>query len=380
MDQLDKKLYNDLNIDIGIPDELDTVIKKGLNRKKKHSSILKKVASFFVITFISSSIVFATTSIVHQKKSVWKEPERVVRENFENDKNQNVSNENIMSKDDAIEKAYEILEIFGYKDNQVKEIELQHHIDDYDSSWYITTTQNISITIDSSGDGSFSISPNNVFNEDMKNYRTTREGAVNTAREIAKQYGYDTAGYENVDISSNMNSEEESYRYIVTFYREYDGLINPYERIQIVFIPQINMLENFWISNKKCENNPIEITKEQAQEIALAEEQKLSEKYDVYEIDKVETEFRIVTTNGAADFRLNEYEQLHNQTSAGYPNEKWVFYRTDSRVRKAWLVRIIYKIPDNVNRFDGSFNVNDEKFSYFVDATTGEIIGGGSIF
>lgn len=28
MDQLDKKLYNDLNIQISIPDELDTIIKK----------------------------------------------------------------------------------------------------------------------------------------------------------------------------------------------------------------------------------------------------------------------------------------------------------------------------------------------------------------
>ena len=35
MDQLDKKLYNDLNSKIEIPNELDTVIKNGLNKKKK---------------------------------------------------------------------------------------------------------------------------------------------------------------------------------------------------------------------------------------------------------------------------------------------------------------------------------------------------------
>ena len=33
MDQLDKKLYNDLNSKIEIPNELDTVIKNGLNKK-----------------------------------------------------------------------------------------------------------------------------------------------------------------------------------------------------------------------------------------------------------------------------------------------------------------------------------------------------------
>lgn len=51
MDQLDKKLYTDLNNEIDIPDELDTIIKNGLKGKKKHSSLMKKVASFFCYNF-----------------------------------------------------------------------------------------------------------------------------------------------------------------------------------------------------------------------------------------------------------------------------------------------------------------------------------------
>ena len=34
MDQLDKKLYNDLNSKIEIPNELDTVIKNGIKRNQ----------------------------------------------------------------------------------------------------------------------------------------------------------------------------------------------------------------------------------------------------------------------------------------------------------------------------------------------------------
>ena len=51
MDKLDQKLYNDLNIEMETPDKLDTIIKNALNQKKAHGSILKKVASFLIITF-----------------------------------------------------------------------------------------------------------------------------------------------------------------------------------------------------------------------------------------------------------------------------------------------------------------------------------------
>ena len=82
--------------------------------------------------------------------------------------------------------------------------------------------------------------------------------------------------------------------------------------------------------------------------------------------------------NGFAYLRTNDYEQLHEQTSSSdYPYENWVFYRTESRVRRIWLVTIVYDIPD---RFAKDFNPNDERISYFIDVTTGEVIGGGSIF
>lgn len=380
MDQLDKKLYNDLNNKIEIPDELDTVIQNGLNRNKKHSSLMKKVASFFIITFISSSIVFATTSIMHEKKSVWEEPERVDAGSIKNNDNQNIHQQNIMSEDEAREKANEILERFGYKDEVIKEIELQEYAESYDSCWHITTEQNMDIFIDSSGDGSFSISNGNIDYKDIEHYRTTKEAAVDTAREIAKKYGYDTQDYGYVKVDSNMNlDEKKAYRYMVTFCKEYDGIRNLYESIFIEFIPQINFVEYFSVYNKKFENNPVEITREKAEEIALNEESKLKDTQEMYDIDKIETKLKIVSMNGNAYFRANDYEQLRKQHYASYPYEEHVFYRVRSQIRMAWVVTIIYNIPDDVNRFDGSFDPNDEKFNYFIDATTGEIIGGGSI-
>lgn len=376
MDQLDKKLYNDLNSKIEIPNELDTVIKNGLNKKKSNVLNFKKIASFLIITFGTSGIVFAG-SVVYDK-NIWKDPERVVVESVENSNNKNEFKQSTISEDDARKKANEILEKFGYESDKIKTIKLENHIDDYGSNWNITTEQNISISIEENEDAGFSVRNDNILNKGITNYRTTKEEAKNTAKEIAQKYGYDTKEYGYIKVESNLDSDKDSYIYNVTFCKEYNGIKNPYESIQISFIPEINEVYGFTFVNKKFENNSVEITKEKAEEIVLSEEQKLSAKYKMYNIEKLDTELKIVSMNGYANFRANEYEQLHEQTSENYPYEKWVFYRTESRIRMAWQVKVMYDIPDNINKFDRCYNINDEKFSYYIDVTTGEVIGGES--
>lgn len=376
MDQLDKKLYNDLNSKIEIPNELDTVIKNGLNKKKSNILSFKKIASFLIITFVTSGIVFAG-SVVYDK-NIWKEPERVVVESAENSNNKNEIKQGTISEDNARKKANEILEKFEYGSDKIKTIKLENHIDDYGSNWNITTEQNISISIEGNEDAGFSVRNDNILNKGITNYRTTKEEAKNTAKEIAQKYGYDTKEYGYIKVESNLDSDKDSYIYNVTFCKEYNGIKNPYESIQISFIPEINEVYGFTFVNKKFENNSVEITKEKAEEIVLSEEQKLSAKYKMYGIEKLDTELKIVSMNGYANFRANEYEQLHEQTSENYPYEKWVFYRTESRIRMAWQVKVMYDIPDNINKFDRCYNINDEKFSYYIDVTTGEVIGGES--
>ena len=170
-----------------------------------------------------------------------------------------------------------------------------------------------------------------------------------------------------------MNSEKKSYIWYISFYKEYDGIVNPYENISISFVPEINEFYYFSVSNRKYENNPVEITMEDAKKIALEEEKKINTKY---EISDSKADLNIISMNGEAYLRITDYKQMQEQSSVDYPSESWVTYRTDSRVRKAWVVTIKYNIPDSINKFDGSYNANDEQFSYYIDATTGEIIGG----
>ena len=370
MDKLDQKLYNDLNMQMETPDKLDTIIKNGLNKEKTHGSIIKKVASFLIITFATSGIVFAAgVAYENYEKNIWKTPQKVTGENGENNDNQNITKPNTLSEEEARKKGQEILEKFGYGNDKIKTIKLEGSPDNYDLKWYIETEQKILIDFDANGEGSFSIlNQNKPYNKDIQKYRTSTKEAEKTARELAKKYGYDTVQYKNVKVSSNINSDSESYIWNVTFYKEYEGVVNPYERIEISFIPEINDIICFIFNDKKFENNPIKITEEEAKEIALKEEEKINV---MYEVKNIEINLKIEAMNGYAYLRTNDYDQLHKQTSSSdYPYEDWVFYRTESRVRRIWLVTIVYDNPNKLR----------ERFSYFIDVTTGEVIGGGNIF
>ena len=376
MDKLDQKLYTDLNIQIEIPDKLDAVIKNGLNKKKTHNSIFKKVASFLIIAFATTGIVFATgVAYENYEKNIWKAPQKVTGENADNNDNQNIAKQNTMSEDEARKKGQDILEKFGYGDDKIKTIKLEGNPENYDLTWYIETEQNILIDFDATGEEILSITNNRKLDKDITKYRANEKETENIARKLIKKLGYDTEQYNCIDVRSNLNSDSNSYLCGVSFYKEYDGIKNPYECISISFIPQMNEILCFSIINKKFENNPIEITEETAKEIALKEQQKITIKY---EIKNIETKLSIKAMNGYAYLRTNDYDQLHEQTSfSDYEYKNWVFYRTESRVRRVWLVTIVYDIP---NRFAKDFNPNDERVSYFIDVTTGEVIGGGSIF
>ena len=50
-----------------------------------------------------------------------------------------------------------------------------------------------------------------------------------------------------------------------------------------------------------------------------------------------------------------------------------IFYKVDNRVRKVWEVTIYY----DYYKYDQDF---PERFVYYVDATTGEIIGGDRFY
>lgn len=156
-----------------------------------------------------------------------------------------------------------------------------------------------------------------------------------------------------------METEENSYIWYATFYKKYGDLINPYERVSVNFIPTINEIYQLVIERDKFEDNEIKISEEEAIEIAKNKDNEIEQNR---EIINIEAEMGIGKMNVDAYLRETKKDEYEKRE---IPKEE--YYVTDKRVRRVWFVSIEYeKEEDKINRF-----------TYYVDVTTGEIIGGG---
>ena len=127
------------------------------------------------------------------------------------------------------------------------------------------------------------------------------------------------------------------------------------------------------VSLMDFDNNEIKITKEEAIKIALIED----ENVESNKIASVDATLKVVKMNTKAYERsLNKEEFYKPMQTVDYPDEARKYYLIDERIRNAWVVTIKYEdnYKDVVKRYtEGIWN-------YFVDATTGEIIGGATMY
>ena len=194
------------------------------------------------------------------------------------------------------------------------------------------------------------------------NYGITRDEARNVAKELFKKYLPEIEGdYELVKLTRNMETDEASYIWYAEFYRKYEEGINPYEKVFIGWIPTINGLYQLNIERGTFENNEIVKSKEEAIEIAKNKDKEIEKNR---EIESVTAESAIEKMNPEAYLRETRKEDYEN----GKISLQDGYYTTENRVRRVWLVTIKY--VEEENKIDS--------FTYFVDSTTGEIIGGAT--
>ena len=284
-DEIDKLLHHQFDCIDDVPSniskELETIVHKTIveydSRKQNvfyHITKIGIAACFGIV--LTAGGVYAS-KVVYDK--IWKNPEKVV--GFYSGKNQNTITEktdnNIMSEDEAKNKANKLLKMFGHEGEKIKTIQLENNPFDYSLNWYIQTKQgndeNI-IEFNAKGEDEFSVMFQDTLNESIHQYRIEEKDVENVARNLCKKYGYDTEKYNKIEIRPNMENAENSYIWYVDFYKEYDGMMNPYEKISIGFVAETNEIYYFNVKNLKFENNTVEITKEQAQQIALNTELK----------------------------------------------------------------------------------------------------------
>lgn len=335
--------------------------------KVSKSKITKMVATFIVSVGIMMGVVYAGTIIY---ENIWKEPQRV--ELSKEEITPEIVRKNI-TEEEAKKIAQDKLAEIGLTEEEIIGTDHYNPMGTEEIMYRFNTSNQWSIAINGQTGEFFDIWNNQKFNEQWEQCTITREEAIEVAKEWYKKLGYEEGEYKlaKLEVQNNFGKEEDpGYKFYASFYKQYDDLYNTYESVLITFLAKDKKLMNYRVENSKFENNPLEISKEKAIEIATKEDRKVENK----EIISTEAELRIEKMNGNAYARLHNTEEYYKpMTTTDVPLEERVYYQTEDRVRRVWIVSFNYgEEPgtDVVTRYAKG------TYSYFVDSTTGEIIGG----
>ena len=312
--------------------------------KEKKFNIKKTIiAASFLILF--SGVGIAAPKIVEK---IWKEPEtyNYSYELTEQDK------QNAISESDAKNKATEYLRKIGL-DEEISGLYLRKDAREDEVIWDIGFGKG-TLRINSKGDFESLNIPSYSYTIPY-DYGITREEARKVAKELLAKYNPNDNDdeYELVSLKRNNENDEDAYIWYAEFYRKYDNLLNKYE------------------------NNEQLISKDEAIKIATEKDKQIETRHNIISTD---AELAIDKMNTEVVYREKNIEDYEKGTiNFSYEDgsvkvkEDAVFYKVDDRVRKVWEVTIYY----DYYKYDKDF---PERFVYYVDATTGEIIGGNRYY
>ena len=330
--------------------------------------ILKMVATFVIAIGLAAGITYAGTAIY---ENVFTKPEKI--ENYIDELKVNEEElSKIISEEEAINKAVEQLKRYkiDLRTNDIENIELQK-APNYDEITYVITANehdDFFVNANTGNLNHFQIE-DGLSLEEVEKCTSNREDMIEQARIKLKEYGYDESEYKLSYVSSNDgNDEEKSYMWYISFSKEYDGIFNRYQSISMTIIPKINKVTTFSINDEPFENNEIKISMEEAVEIAKEKDKVINS--ENYAQKGVDSKLEIVRVNPELYLKENGLEN-GNETTTLEDGTIYSYntYKMNGRVRKAYVISISYENrPFGIPR------------TYYVDCTTGEVIGGEDIF
>ena len=331
-------------------------------------NLLKLVATFVLTMGMTFGLVYAGNTVYEK---VWKEPKayKINQEITEEEKAQCISE----TEAEEIAKAY--LRKIGYTDENIEGLGLDKEYFSQENVWSMQSDLG-TIRIDANTGKLKSVSMPVREGSIPYNYGINREEARSVAYELLEKYKPigDTGEYELVSLKRNAGKDEEAYIWYAEFYKKYGDLYNASEKIRIGWIPTSNVLYSLDIEQNVYENNEQKIGKEEAIQIAKEKDEQIE---TTREIKDIKAEIRIKQMNEEVYLRENLKEDYGNimlnfekvEGDRYKYKEDAVFYKTEERVRKVWCVVITYN-PEGSGYLPA--------FTYYIDSTTGEIIGGSA--
>lgn len=323
-------------------------------------NILKTVVTVISGIILSTGVVFAGT-MAYEK--IWKEPKRINVE--DNEITQEILKKNISEENAKINAKNKLIEL-GIENEEIKRTD-HYRIYGTEEINYRFYTNNWVITINGKS-GEFCDLSLETYDKSVENYTMTEEEAIKVGKEYYTKLGLKEGEYEFGEIFPLWDN---GGNYNVKFYKKYGNLYNVGESISISFYAKDHKLHHYRIEKNKCDNNPIKIAKEEAIKIAINEDRKIESK----PIIKTSVELKIKGMNGNAYARRNNTEEYYKPLiTTDFIENKNVSYKTENKIRKVWVVVFEYEDKD----LDIIESVAKGQYSYYVDATTGEIIGGST--
>ncbi len=342
--------------------------KEDMKLKTPKKSIFKMVATFLLATCITGGLVYATGTAIEK---IWKEPEVYKI----NDEISQEEKEECISEEAAENIGNLYLKKIGFEDEKIKNLELKKDFFERKNIW-ILSSDKATLNIDGTTGEIKSIQIPTWNYMIPYNCGIDRVEARKIAKELLEKYKFqdDNGEYELVKLTRNMETDEDSYIWYADFYKKYGELLNPYESIRIGWIPTMNGLYSLALENNHYENNEEKISKEDAIKIATEKDKQLETRKEIKET-KAEVQIKQMNENVFLKENLKEqYEKgtmnmlmKRTEENTYKLNQDAKLYKTEKRVRKVWVVVIKYDIQENTGI---------SEFSYYIDCTTGEIIGG----
>lgn len=351
--------------------------------------ILKMVATFVICIGLTVGVVYAGYTVYD---NVFKEPKKyesykdLIEDHSTIQGSQEITKddkEKTVNEEEAIAEANRILNKFGYENQEFVTKELKkNYIMGAELVYYFTTDTNINkgihIGINAENGKCVNLSDENLKYTKVNADKITKEEAIKKANEICNLFELGENQYQMKDIKEMPYCFQNvaTNQWQVTYCKTYDGAFNYFERVEIAFAVENGKLKLYhvWLANENVqfENNPIEITKEEAQKIALEKDKILTDN----QVESVDTKLQIREMNSwiyVLEQNDGKYPELKTEVLEDGSTVSYPEYQVESRIaRKVWTVTISYKKgefdPNNENKYNPK--------SIFVDVTTGEIVGG----
>ena len=386
MDEEDKYLENMFSQKVEVPESFERAIREALYSEKFYKR-LKKRKRIRLITSICTALIITSGVgyggyMIYEK--VWKNPEKYTYQELQSAISQtevtNEEKESLISEEETKEKVMRIVQKLGYEGEEISSIELnENKIEEISEIYYKIETkndkgQNLNIKLNAKNGELESLQDDSILDSGVNGSSINEEEAKKALQDLfskieidENEYDITYSGKENVVYKGN---EKEVWN--VKGNKKYNDIVNPYEELSISFVMDSGNIKVSSISNNKngiYENNQQVVTKEEAIEIATNKEKEFTDK----EIVNIEASLDIKKMNKYIFELENSVEESYN-----FDIENDGYEINENIVRNVWKVKVFHNLNDDL--IITKTYLRDQSKEYYIDCTTGEIIGGEEIF